>query len=216
MPKQRTSDPSISHITIPVRMSTEATNLVSRVRLRPALKAVLNQLAWFANPDGENIFPSVLTLSERTGYSRRAVQKILRELEQQGAIQAVGSRLGGRHRTTRYRLVVAWCQANREAEKGERRDSERANGSARKGERDSPEQKEHEYEQKQKPVAFKREEPPALPYEQQRLQQRYKSAMRKKAFPTPAARNQLNDRRMEARRKLAEFEKRRSHRNDEP
>ena len=120
-------------------MSKAAYNVARRCQLRPPAKAVLKELAWYANDEGENAWPSVRTLAERTGFSRRTVQKILRELEGLGAIQAVGNRLGGRHRTTRYRLVWEWVEARCKAQKGERDDRKRANGSARKGERGSPE-----------------------------------------------------------------------------
>ena len=69
-------------------MSKAAYNVACLCRLRPPAKAVLKDLAWFADNQGENAWPSVRTLAERTGFSRRAVQKILRELEKLGAIQA--------------------------------------------------------------------------------------------------------------------------------
>jgi hypothetical protein len=189
-------------------MSKAAYNVACQCQLRPTAKAVLKELAWFANDQGENAWPSVRTLAERTGLGRRAVQKILRESEQVGAIQAVGNRLGGRHRTTRYRLVLAWFQANCAAKKGERGDTERANGSAQKGERGSPEQKEHEYEEKEKQISIKGKEPQATPYEQQRREQQYRKGMREKSFPTPRSKVQPEAQRMKAKRQLAEFEKR--------
>jgi len=50
MPKPGANDPLISCITITVRMSTEATNLVSRGRLRPALKVQGNKFKWPPKP----------------------------------------------------------------------------------------------------------------------------------------------------------------------
>ena len=142
-------------------MSKAAYNAACLCRLRPPAKTVLKDLAWFADNRGENCWPSVRTLTERTGLSRRAVQKILRELEQLGAIQAVGNRLGGRHRTTHYRLVWEWFEVQCKAQKGERDHTKRANGSAGKGERGSPEQNDYENEQKQEPSSIKGKEPQA-------------------------------------------------------
>jgi hypothetical protein len=212
-------------------MSKEVYNTVSNCRQRVAVKAVLKELAWFANNDGENIWPSVSTLAHRTGLGRRGVQKILRELEQAGAIEAVGSRLGGRHRPTHYRLVLPWIEAHCdpgkdgpnytgransdsakgercspigdtcEQKKGERHDMERANPGAQKGERPSHEQKEHEYEQTKNKFSNERKEPQAVPYEQQRMLHQAKAAFRGKAFPRPVTKE-------EARAQLAELAKR--------
>jgi hypothetical protein len=170
---------------------------------------VLKELAWFADDDGANAWPSVKTLAERTGLSRRGIQKILRDLEQLGAIEAVGTRLGGRHRTTRYRLVLGWFEADLGAKKGEQGDSETANGSARKGEPGSPEQNEHEIEKKKNPISDKGKDRQAKPYEQQRQEQEMRTAIRKKTFPEPLSGERFYAKKQEVRAKLAEFAKRR-------
>ena len=190
-------------------MSKAAYNVACKALLPAPEKAVLKELAWFANDAGENTWPSVRYQAERTGFSRRGVQKILRRLEGKGAIEAIGSRLGGRHRTTRYRLVPAWFEANCER-KGEREDTERANESAQKSELGSPEQKDHEYEQKSKSLSDKRKEPQALSYEQQRTLQAAKSAIRQKSFPRGLTSQQLQDRRALLRRQASELGKERN------
>src|ERR1039458_10670073 len=72
--------------------------------LRHPAKALVKERAWFADAAGQSIWPSVHTLAERTGLSRRAIQKHLRKLEEVSAIRALGSRLGGQHKTTRYSI----------------------------------------------------------------------------------------------------------------
>ena len=199
-------------------MSRTAINAACKCQLRPAAKAVLKELAWFADDAGENIWPSVQTLADRTGLSRRAVQQLLRKLEEAGAIQALGSRLGGRHRTTRYRMDFGWLEAsaktvnsNRpfapqdsgENRNGEPQNNERANGSTENSESGSPEQKEHEYEQKKEPLSFKTERRQATSYEHQRLQQKARVSLCK-SMPSRLSKEQLANRRVDLRRQAEE------------
>ena len=165
-------------------------NLITKAcacHLRPALKAVLKELAWFGDDEGNNIFPSVRTLVDRTSLTRKGVQKLLRELERIGAIDTLGSRLGGRGRSTLYRINVGWVEQHGErantvhpfsskkdggkSENREPQGQERANESAEKSERGSPEKKEHEYEKKQQQSPPKTEPRKAVSYEQQRFHQ---------------------------------------------
>lgn len=141
-------------------MSKEICILASECHLRPALKAVLNKLAWHADAIGRNAFPSVETILRHTGYTRRTVQKVLRELEAQEIIYAVGSRLGGRRHSTRYDFNVRNLQALKEtahrihplgSRRGEPDDHERANVVPEKGELRSPDHQEHEKEKKSAP-----------------------------------------------------------------
>ena len=135
--------------------------LASGCTLRPALKNVLLALAWHADPNGRNAFPSVNTIAQRTGYRRRTVQKALRELEAQEIIYAVGSRLGGRRHSTRYDFNVRKLQELKEAancihplgrHKSEPADHERATVVLTNGELRSPEHQEDEKEKKATPV----------------------------------------------------------------
>ena len=61
-------------------MSNEAQAWAWKVPLRPCLKAVLNALANRADEEGY-CFPGLANLELRTGWSRRAIQNALRELE---------------------------------------------------------------------------------------------------------------------------------------
>jgi hypothetical protein len=198
-------------------MSKAVYNAACSCSTRHPAKAVLKELAWFADDDGKNIWPAVTTLAERTGLSRRAIQKLLRELEQKGAIDAAGSRLGGRSRggrgrATQYRINLGWLEENAKTAnrgrpsfsrdgggknaKGELHGNGRANGSAENSERDSPEQKEHEYEMKrEQPLRIRAGQ--SIPYEQQRLHQEiWKQSWRMAVRPPPSRRE------LEARRQL--------------
>ncbi len=141
-------------------MSKDIYNLASECPLRPAAKAVLQQLAWYAHDDGKEAYPSVITIARRTGLKRRTVQKVLRELEAQQIIYAVGSRLGGRRHTTHYAINIRKLQEIEESanrihplgrHKGEPEDQERATVTHAMGELQSPDHQEHEKEKKSAP-----------------------------------------------------------------
>jgi DNA-binding Lrp family transcriptional regulator len=184
--------------------------------IRHPARAVLKELAWFADDNGQRAFPSVTTLAVRTGLSRRAVQKLLRELERIGAIDAVGSRLGGRGRasggrgrSTHYRINLERLKANqntanevrpcvlRQADKkGEPDDTQRANSRAENSEPHAPEQKEYEYEYEEKQDApFKGRPGGALTYEHQRLRQATWKKSRLSQIPSPPSERELEARR---------------------
>jgi DNA-binding MarR family transcriptional regulator len=59
--------------------------------------------------NGGSCFPSVQTLSEDSGYSRRTVQKTVRSLEGVGWIECDAG--GGRKRTTRYQARIPGVEA---------------------------------------------------------------------------------------------------------
>jgi hypothetical protein len=65
---------------------------------------LLKELAFFAQDDGTDIFPSVKTLAGYLGCSERAVQKHLRELEAEGFIRTLSDNAGGWHRTNTYQM----------------------------------------------------------------------------------------------------------------
>jgi hypothetical protein len=179
--------------------------------LRHPAKAVLKEMAWFADDAGQNIWPSVTTLSHRTGMSRRGVQKQLRALEQVGAIRTLGSRLGGRRKTTRYSIDLGWMEANAERanklrpssydkslrkQNGERQHSERANNQSENSESRSPEQKEQENEKNEVLHLLKTEKRQASSYEYQRLRQRIRKDSRELAMPSPMSKEELEARRL--------------------
>jgi DNA-binding transcriptional MocR family regulator len=175
-------------------VSRTAYNSACRCNLRRSMKAVLKELAWYGNDEGGDIWPSVRTLADRTRLSRKGVQKLLRELERRGAIQAVGSRLGGRSKTTHYRMDLGWLEAN----------AQTANGSAENSEPRSPEHKEHEYEQKKEPSSIKTERRQATSYEYQRLQQKARKIALSKPIPSQLSKAQLEVRRVELRHQAEE------------
>ena len=199
-------------------MSKAAYNAASACCLRHPAKAVLKEMAWFANEEGGSIWPSVDTLADRTGLTRRSVQKILRRLENAGAIQAQGSRLGGRHGSTRYRIDLGWVERNTEranhvrpfginqqnthSKNGERHDAKRANAMTENSEPGSPEQKEHEYEKKDtfstRTAKYQqlRTEPKSAPsYEHQRFLYEIRKGGKSKSMPSLMTADQLQARR---------------------
>ena len=65
----------------------------------PSERSLLNHLAWFADDDGQNIFPSHERLAAMQGASLRWVRMLLRKLERRGWLVPV--RRGGRNRYER-------------------------------------------------------------------------------------------------------------------
>jgi Helix-turn-helix domain len=136
-------------------VSKEFYNLVADCQLPRTAKAIAKELAWFADPEGKNTYPSVDTLANRTGFTRRAIQKNLRKLQAMNVIHPEGSGKGGYKLSTHYwfdvRTLASLKRANGvhglrlcTSEKGERHDIKRANGETEKGERGTPEQNEQE------------------------------------------------------------------------
>lgn len=73
--------------------------------LRHPVKAVLKELAFMANDQGTEIYPSVATIARFVGLSERAVQKALRELERAMIAVPMNANRGGAHgRTNAYAL----------------------------------------------------------------------------------------------------------------
>ena len=128
-----------------------------------------------------------------------------------GAIRVIGSRLGGRARTTRYCIDLRWMERssetakglrsfsrhprNRRRENGEPEERERANGTPRNSERCSPDQKEQENEKNAQPIA-PRGAQQVSQYEQQRLRQRIRKEARTRGMPSPLSTEELQARRM--------------------
>lgn len=207
-------------------MSKTVIQLAWRACLRPSAKAVLNAMAWFADDTGQSIWPSVNTLAQNTGYSRRAIQKLLRELEEAGVIRALGSRLGGKHKTTHYCIDLAWLEQNAlranpvrpsapvnsagNGQKGEPEAPETANGQTQNGELRSSEEKEHEYEKNLEPSPRRaRETKKASPsYENQRLLQSIRKESRRFSMPSRLSVEASQDRRLELRRQAELLSKR--------
>src|SRR5215467_268672 len=196
-------------------------------------------MAWFANEEGGSIWPSVDTLADRTGLTRRSVQKILRRLENAGAIQAQGSRLGGRQKSTRYRIDLGWVERNTEratvvrpsginlhntaSEKGERHDAKRANAVTENSEPSSPDQKEHEYEKKEtfstRTAKYQqlRTEPKSAPsYKHQRLLYEIRKGGDSKSMPSLMTPDQVQTRKALLRAQAESLKKTRLVVNSDP
>lgn len=81
-----------------------ALRLVSRSTLNAGEKALLRAMIEWWNPVSGELWPSVATLAEATGYTDRGVQRILRRLIAAGVVELVRSTAGGSGHTNRYRL----------------------------------------------------------------------------------------------------------------
>ena len=81
-----------------------ALGLVSRSTLKAAEKALLHAMIGWWNPATGDLWPSVASLAQATGYTDRGVQRILRRLEAAGVVEVVRTTRGGPKRTNRYRL----------------------------------------------------------------------------------------------------------------
>ena len=84
-------------------MSVAAMSAVFDADLRPPIKLVLLALADYADAYGQGCFPSVDSLSRRTGYTRRQIQRSLRAAIDLGTIVNVGVSPVG---TTEYRILL--------------------------------------------------------------------------------------------------------------
>lgn len=105
-------------------MSWQATSAVKE-HMRgedPVVKLLAFCLADYANPEGDDIFPSICTLADHVGVSERTVQRHLGRLVEIGFIRQVGNSRGGamrkgadgkrRGRTNRYRIDLEWWKRN--------------------------------------------------------------------------------------------------------
>lgn len=122
-------------------MSVRVMSQVWQLDLPATLKLVLLRLGDHADDDGRNAYPSVGSLAEACSLTRRGVQKVLRDLEHRELIVLEGGGKGGRRLTRRYRITLKRANVVHPI-KGERGSSfqpKRANQSAQKGERGSPE-----------------------------------------------------------------------------
>ena len=83
------------------------TRLARRAPVKRIAKHVLLELALHADRDG-TCFPRVITLARETGWSRRAIQNALRELESLYLIRTLpGRRRGGEQQGSNvYRLLL--------------------------------------------------------------------------------------------------------------
>lgn len=80
--------------------------------LPPTSRLVLLCLATFGDADGTSIHPSIATISDRCGLSRRTISRELSSLEASGLIRATSHRLGGGRSVTHWRIAVETSHAN--------------------------------------------------------------------------------------------------------
>ena len=85
-------------------MSVRIMSQVWELKLPHATKFVLLAMADHADHDGNNVYPSVHTIANKTGYSDRQVQRIITSLEDQGLLIPVQS---GACMATVYRIDTA-------------------------------------------------------------------------------------------------------------
>ncbi len=71
----------------------------------------MSSLADHADHEGKSIFPSVALIEWKTGYKRRQVQRILRDLRDMGVLVVV--KKAGQHRPTEYKFN--WKKAKKKA-----------------------------------------------------------------------------------------------------
>jgi hypothetical protein len=91
-------------VTPPAIRHVAALKLVSRSSLNAGEKALLHAMVEWWNPVTNELWPSVATLAQATGYSDRGVQRIVRRLTTAGVIELVAASSGGSGHTNRYRL----------------------------------------------------------------------------------------------------------------
>lgn len=103
------------------------------IQLTRGQRQTLQSLARHAAHDGTNSYPSVETIMEETGLSRRGVQMSLRSLEEKNLIACKSGRHGGRYVSARYTLLVEnWgeFEAHSEEEKKQRNECALATGNS--------------------------------------------------------------------------------------
>jgi len=81
-------------------MSYRLQPLIWNTDMKPSQRFVMLALVDYADDNGQNIYPSIETLSRKTGYSERNVQRILKSLEDEGLILIVGRSKYGTIRIT--------------------------------------------------------------------------------------------------------------------
>ncbi len=84
-------------------MSVKVMGLVWDLKISREGKFILLAYADHADHEGGSIFPAISTIAEKTGYSKRSVQRITRLLEESGHLVAVSGQKGG------VGITAHWC-----------------------------------------------------------------------------------------------------------
>lgn len=87
-------------------MSVKLMGQVWDLDLNHSQQSILLALADHADDDGSKCFPSVDRIAWKTGYERRQVQRIMRDLEKDNLLVLVAHRSGGRATPTEYCIDV--------------------------------------------------------------------------------------------------------------
>lgn len=85
-------------------LSIKVMTKVWDMSLPPVAKLLLLKLADYGDDEGCNVFPSITTLADKTGISRRTVQRTLRVLEEQNLLEVETP--ATRYAPTRYRINI--------------------------------------------------------------------------------------------------------------
>lgn len=89
-------------------MSIRLMSYVFDMELPPPQKLVMLVLCDFANDHGERCHPSKDTVAEKSSFSKRQVQRVMKELEQRGLLRKVANEQGGAPgQTCHYHINVA-------------------------------------------------------------------------------------------------------------
>jgi hypothetical protein len=90
-------------------MSVIAMAFVWKLKLPHDEKFVLLAYADNANDNGGSIFPALLTIANKTGYSKRSVQEITKKLEKRGLLLRNGR---SKHATVLWRIPLDFAMAD--------------------------------------------------------------------------------------------------------
>jgi hypothetical protein len=92
-------------------MSYQITHYVLELEdLSPSEKAVAHSLAYHADKDGGNSYPSMERIAREAGLRhRQSAQRVVRRLERKGLIVAETQKTGGNSVTTHYRFNLKYC-----------------------------------------------------------------------------------------------------------
>ena len=81
----------------------ECPAIYNGMEFKPGHKFVLLAYADHADHWGKNIYPAIETIAKKTGYDKRSVQRLTRELEEMGALVEDGQ---GPHGTNKWKMPL--------------------------------------------------------------------------------------------------------------
>jgi hypothetical protein len=172
-------------------MSWQAQAEVWPVEMSPSNKLVALRLAWSADPQGSNIFPSTKTVAAECCIDRRTVRNALRFLEAEGFLVQVKGADPATWRPAEYRMDLQALRLRASHPEGGEGVEPEGLGSRTPGVRvsrppEKPHQKPQEKERDLSPFPLHAIEPETIDHAEQREQQESDS-VQFDMFPTPAA-----------------------------